>query len=345
MAVYRLVKGETGPGRLEECKEASLSSIGAQERADLQEWLIAAPSAIDPDLVVISSEYDAFDQTKERLDILGAFPVEDGVVTVAVIELKRHGASTTADLQAIKYAAYTSTLDFDSLAAAFAHFWKKPDVDAARAELRSLLKVTDPDDDDPVVGNRPSIILVAPDFRPEVTATVLWLEDEFGMDIRCVQVTLHTAGAETVLSTRTVLPLPEAAPFQIGRRQKKYAESGAGKAGGLDPVALRTLLDRLPDGRWTTYGAVARALGRPGAGLGVGALLRHGDYPNAHRVLRSDGRIPAGFSDGAGGGPEVARQRLEADGIHVGDDLTAHPAGRMTDAQLSVLLGHGAPPG
>ena len=217
---------------------------------------------------------------------------------------------------------------------------KKPDASVARTQLRSLLRV-DPDDDDPSVSSRPAVILIAPDFRPEVTATVLWLEDEFDMDVRCVRLSLHQAGAETVVSTQTVLPLPEAETFRMGRRTKKLAESGMGKASGLDPAALKRIMERLPDGRWTSYGAIARALDRPGAGLGVGTLLRHGDYPNAHRVLRSDGKIASGFSDGAGGGPEAAKVRLIKDGIGVGDDLRAPSEARLTDAELHALLDPG----
>jgi alkylated DNA nucleotide flippase Atl1 len=336
VAVLRLVTPDTGARKIEECAPVSFEELGLKERQDIEEWLVATPSVVDPALVVISSEYDAFAETKERIDILGALPGDPGEITLVVVELKRHGSSTTADLQAIKYAAYVSTLDFDALVDEYARFWKL-DQSAGRNKLRSELGV-DADADDPTVGNRPSIVLVATDFRPEITATVLWLQDEVGLDLRCVQLTAHRVGDETVLSTQTILPLPAAEEFRIGRRAKKQAESGAKKAAAIDPVALRTLMDRLPAGRWTSYGAVARVLGSPGAGLGVGARLRHGDYPNAHRVLISGGRIAPRFTDGEGGGPEVALTRLRAEGLKVGDDLIADQDAKLTDVQLQALL-------
>jgi alkylated DNA nucleotide flippase Atl1 len=85
----------------------------------------------------------------------------------------------------------------------------------------------------------------------------------------------------------------------------------------------------LPEGRWTTYGDLADAIGAPGRARHVARALARGDgIPNAHRVLRSTGRVAAGFRTGDCGGPEVARRMLEGEGMRFGPSGAADPARR-----------------
>jgi RecB family endonuclease NucS len=73
------------------------------ERDDLEEWIIREPALLEEDLLIISSEYAMFEDTRDRLDILALDP--DGKLVVA--ELKRDRADRTTDLQAIKYASFS----------------------------------------------------------------------------------------------------------------------------------------------------------------------------------------------------------------------------------------------
>lgn len=58
--------------------------------------------------------------------------------------------------------------------------------------------------------------------------------------------------------------------------------------------AIYTILGMIPAGRVTTYGEIARAVGRPGAARAAGQVLnrnpRLGEVP-CHRVVYADGRI------------------------------------------------------
>ena len=54
------------------------------------------------------------------------------------------------------------------------------------------------------------------------------------------------------------------------------------------------LTKRVPKGKVTTYGEIARALGKPAASRAVGQALRNNPNPIAvpcHRVVRSDGSL------------------------------------------------------
>lgn len=86
--------------------EARFSELALKERFDIQEWVLACPQLLGEDLLVITSEFDQFDRTSERLDLLAV----DRYGKLVVVELKRTAVGTRADLQALRYAAYCSTL-------------------------------------------------------------------------------------------------------------------------------------------------------------------------------------------------------------------------------------------
>ena len=74
------------------------------------------------------------------------------------------------------------------------------------------------------------------------------------------------------------------------------------------------LCARVPAGRVTTYGAIARALGTRAYRAVGQALNRNPHAPRVpcHRVVARDGRL-GGFARGA----EAKRARLEAEGVPV----------------------------
>lgn len=305
----------------------------------MEAWLVSHPGAIAEDLIVVAKEYDAFDQTSERLDILAALATDEGTVKLAVIELKRSGSSTTLDLQAIKYAAFVSTLDWDGVVAAHASH-AGLSHGAADSALRTALELAD--GDEPLVDDRPRIILVAPAFRAEVTATVLWLIDEYGLDIECVQMTAHTVGSETVLSTQTLLPLPTAEDFRIRRQQKKASSIAATEsAKKLEWSRVEEVVLAIPAGHWMSYQDVAIAAGgSPMAGMAVGQYLAKKtdeELPTVHRVLKRKGTVSPGFK-GTIGGPDEVRALLESEGLEFDEKGRADQSKRLRPQTPGVTL-------
>lgn len=75
------------------------------------------------------------------------------------------------------------------------------------------------------------------------------------------------------------------------------------------------IVARIPAGRATTYGAIARALGHPRGAREVGWALNsvpEGSLLPCHRVVDREGRLSGGW---AFGHPEIMAGRLEDEGI------------------------------
>ena len=74
-----------------------------------------------------------------------------------------------------------------------------------------------------------------------------------------------------------------------------------------------TIVSRIPVGRVTTYGDVARLAGKPGAARAVGNIMRRGDWPGLpyHRVIGAGGGL-GGYSS-----LPLKRSLLAAEGLTV----------------------------
>lgn len=77
---------------------------------------------------------------------------------------------------------------------------------------------------------------------------------------------------------------------------------------------------RVPVGRVTTYGEVARIAGRPGAARAVGNLMQRATAPGLpyHRVIAAGGRL------GGYGMPGLKRSLLAAEGLTVTSNRVKH---------------------
>jgi methylated-DNA-[protein]-cysteine S-methyltransferase len=90
---------------------------------------------------------------------------------------------------------------------------------------------------------------------------------------------------------------------------------------GVPPFHQRVyaLARQMAPGETTTYGAMARSLGEPGAARAVGQALGHNPFAPVvpcHRILAADGRS-GGFS--ASGGARTKLRLLEIEGTQFGD--------------------------
>jgi len=86
--------------------ETTFKALGLRERKDLQEWIAKTPSVLGEELLIIQKEFDGFDDTNERLDLLAL----DKRGNVVVIENKLDDSGKDTVWQVLKYASYCSQL-------------------------------------------------------------------------------------------------------------------------------------------------------------------------------------------------------------------------------------------
>jgi hypothetical protein len=225
---------------------AEFAALGLYERTDLQRLLRDDISPLGEDLLVIAEEFGQWQDARRRIDLLAL----EKAGRLVVIELKRTDDGGHMDLQAIRYAAMVSSMDFDQVLRTYAAHCAKHragDELDARSELLGFLD-RDDDGDDPAISTNVRIILVSADFSREITTTVLWLNSFEGMDIRCVRLVPYELDGEVLLDIQQVLPLPEAADYQVQIRRKDAARERA-RADGRDFTRYHVIVDgvELPD--------------------------------------------------------------------------------------------------
>lgn len=248
---------------------ADFAALGLYERADLQRLLREDISVLGKDLKVVAEEFGQWEDARRRIDLLAI----DRDARLTVIELKRTVEGGHMELQALRYAAMVSSMGFEEVAASYtAHVAKhrpREDVDA-RAELLNWLAVDG--EDEAVISSNVRIVLVSADFGREITTTVLWLNRFEGMDIRCVRLVPYKIDGRILLDIQQVVPLAEAADYQVRLRRKDQQQERVSSDGRdftryqviVDGVvlpdenkrhAVRTMVEKLIEG-----GVAARAI-------------------------------------------------------------------------------------
>ncbi|EDX71612.1 hypothetical protein MC7420_5237 [Coleofasciculus chthonoplastes PCC 7420] len=206
---------DTDQTKLQKLKPTDFESEKFLERQHLQPLLRDKTEAIDSGIFIISEEFSNWEDSKRRIDLLGLD--EEG--NLVVIELKRVQEGAHMELQALRYAAMVSAMDFEAVIDAHEQFLTKLGRDSknARSEIRKFLELEDSEDG--LISNNPRIILIAPSFSQEITTTVLWLNGQ-GIDIRCMEVILYDIKDSKFLNVEQIIPLPSAADYQIKIREK-----------------------------------------------------------------------------------------------------------------------------
>jgi hypothetical protein len=219
---------EFGPNGISRITETTFSAVGLRERRDLQRLLREHIDVISPDTIVISEEFGDWEESRRRIDLLGI----DKAANLVVIELKRTEDGGHMELQSIRYAAMVSTMTFEQATDVFGTFLKqqgKDDQDA-RETILDFLGWDEPDEDEFAPDVR--IVLASAEFSKELTSSVLWLVNH-DIDINCVRLKPYVLDGRLLVDVQQIIPLPEAAEYQVQVREKARKERAA-RTGGAD---------------------------------------------------------------------------------------------------------------
>lgn len=204
---------EIDAGRLLPIQHKTFQEVEIKERQHLQALLRDNPAVISADLLVIAEELSNWLDSSRRIDLLAL----DRERNLVVIELKRVDEGSHMELQAIRYAAMVSAMDFDSVVETYQSFLHRHggDPDSARSEILRFLGVSD----NVEISNTPRVILVAPSFSKEITTTVLWLNQQ-GLDIRCLQTRPYQLQGKLYMDVEQIIPLLSAESYLVSMGKK-----------------------------------------------------------------------------------------------------------------------------
>ncbi len=218
MAIYKIDTEQIKP-----LQKTTFSAQNISERENIQRLLRQQIEIISDDTLVIAEEYEGWEGSKRRIDLLCI----DKEANLVVVELKRTDDGGHMELQAVRYSAMVSTMTFDQVVDAHTSFLKNIGSDKdAEQEILDFLELDEPNEGSFAQDVR--IVLASANFSKELTSAVLWLNEK-GVDIRCVKMEPFADGKRILLDIQQVIPLPETADFQIKIRRKKQKEQQSKK--------------------------------------------------------------------------------------------------------------------
>lgn len=208
-----LINRETN--RIQRLEEKTFAELGFKEREHLQEWIANDPCCLGEELLIIQKEFDGFSETRERLDLL-ALDKEGNLV---IIENKLDDTGRDVTWQALKYASYCSTLSKDEIRKIYQDYLDKRGFNE-RAEEK-LAEFFNIDYEDLIINKSLTqrVILVAANFRKEVTSTVFWLLN-YNLKIQCFKVRPYSLEGQLFLNIEQIIPMKDAEDYLIKMAEK-----------------------------------------------------------------------------------------------------------------------------
>lgn len=201
-------------------KERKFSELGFKERQHLQQWIAESPEILGEELLVIQQEFDGFNDTNERLDLL-ALDKEGNIV---VIENKLDDTGRDVTWQVLKYASYCSTLTKENIRKIYQDYLdKRGKGEQATEKISEFFDNTEYEEIALNQGQTQRIMMVAGNYRKEVTSTVLWLIN-YKLQIQCFKASIFSLGEELILDIEQIIPTKDAAEYIISMADKTQEE-------------------------------------------------------------------------------------------------------------------------
>jgi len=205
--------------RIKKIKSCTFSELKFREREHLQEWLENTPEAFGEELLFIQKEFDGFDDTRERLDLLAIDKQGD----LVIIENKLDDTGKDVTWQVLKYASYCSSLSKQQIREIYQSYLdRKGGNESAESSISDFL---DAEDFREIQLNKAQrIILVSGNYRKEVTSTVLWLLQKYNLKIQCFKATPFSFGDQILLNIEQIIPVHEVEEYTIKMAEKAQEE-------------------------------------------------------------------------------------------------------------------------
>ena len=235
MSIYKMTCNNFEP--------ISATTFQKTER-DIQQLLRDQPDVVEEGLFIVSEEFSNWQDAKLRIDLLGL----DSEGRLVVIELKKTETGELSDLQAIRYAAMVANMTLEqTIEAHKAYLDKRKIEEDAQKRIQQHLEITETGE---IHSEKPRIVLVSAGFSIELTTSVMWLNDNYGMDIKCIRLRPHKNGTELLVESSQIIPLPEAADYMVRFKErmnevrKEHSQKGHFVTGGN---AFQEMINSAPE--------------------------------------------------------------------------------------------------
>lgn len=202
-------------------ERTTFHNLGFREREHLQEWIAKSPSCLGEELLIIQKEFDGFSDTNERLDLLAL----DRFGALVIIENKLDDTGRDVTWQALKYVSYCSTLSKMQIVNIYQKYLNKYCCgENAEENLENFYDGT-PINELQLNELDQRMILVAGNFRKEVTSTVMWMINH-NISVKCFKATPYKHDNDLILDIEQIIPVKEAEEYYIKMNDKaKEAKS------------------------------------------------------------------------------------------------------------------------
>lgn len=221
--MYQIDREKNSITRLKQCL---FSELNFRERDNLQEWIAKNPDVLGEELLVIQKEYDGFNDTNERLDLL-ALDKEGNLV---IIENKLDDTGRDVVWQALKYTSYCATLKTTQIIKIYQDYLNKYENSETDAKML-ILEFLEIEEEALLLNPQEQdqrIMFIANNYRKEVTSTVLWLL-KHDIQIQCFKATPYSMNEELFLQIDQIIPQPEIKEFMIHLNEKEKEDKGRSK--------------------------------------------------------------------------------------------------------------------
>lgn len=199
---------------LEKLDQKLFKELKIRERDHLQEWIAKNPQILGEELLIIQKEYDGFNDTNERLDLLAL----DKKGNLVIIENKLDDTGKDVVWQALKYTSYCSTLTTNQIIKIYQSYLDK--WQNGEDSLQNLLDFLDNNEEELLLNKDDQrMMFVANNYRKEVTSTVLWLLNH-DIQVQCFRAIPYSMEDNIFLQIEQIIPLPETKEYMIDAKEK-----------------------------------------------------------------------------------------------------------------------------
>jgi hypothetical protein len=202
--------------KIEKVQQKTFHELGFRERENLQEWIANNPECLGEDLLIIQKEFNGFNDTNERLDLLAL----DKQGNLVVIENKLDDSGKDVVWQVLKYVSYCSSLTKQNIVDIYQQYLNKNGKkENAEENITEFYQNTELSELKLNQGSSQRIILIAANFRKEVTSTILWLLN-YKIRAQCFKVTPYKHDSQLYLDIEQIIPIQDIGDYVINMAEK-----------------------------------------------------------------------------------------------------------------------------